>query len=168
VDQTREVLNQPPQAAAAATTQLLGPTAAQNLLTALSDLRNTQNNFMSVWLNYYATRMVLVRELGLMELDEHGVWRETPLDEAIQAAEQEGDCELPPELPETWLTQVGTENFEPVEEEPAGAKPVQAEVVRASAQAPLASSRRVVADPQRYVVRRSLDRMPTPRRRGRE
>ena len=56
-----------------------GPTAALNLLTALSDLRNTQNNFMSVWLNYYATRMQLMRELGLMQLDEEGRWIDTPL-----------------------------------------------------------------------------------------
>ncbi|MHC4167417.1 MAG: TolC family protein [Planctomycetota bacterium] len=41
-----------------------GPTAATNLLTALSSLRNTQNNFLGVWLNYYAARMRLARELG--------------------------------------------------------------------------------------------------------
>ena len=34
-----------------------------NLLTALSDLRSAQDNFMSVWLNYYASRMALVRDI---------------------------------------------------------------------------------------------------------
>jgi len=52
-----------------------GPTAATNLLTALSALRNTQNNFMGVWLNYYAAQMRLDRELGTMKLDENGKYR---------------------------------------------------------------------------------------------
>jgi hypothetical protein len=56
-----------------------GPTAATNLLTALSSLRNTQNNFLGVWLNYYAARMRLARELGIMMLDQDGSWIEYPI-----------------------------------------------------------------------------------------
>ena len=55
-----------------------GPTAATNLLGALSSLRNTQNNFMGVWLNYYAARMRLARELGTMKIDQDGHWVEQP------------------------------------------------------------------------------------------
>lgn len=51
-----------------------GPNAALNLWSALNDLRNTQDNLVSVWLNHFATRMVLVRELGIMELDNNGMW----------------------------------------------------------------------------------------------
>jgi hypothetical protein len=112
VDQTREVLNQPPQVAAAGeASAALGPTAAQNLLTALSDVRNTQNNFMSVWLNYYATRMTLVRDLGLMQLDENGLWIDRPLDDSLRL--DDDDCELPPAIPVAWLAAAGVEADEP-------------------------------------------------------
>ena len=84
-DQTRELLNQPPEPAARGrpeAAQLLPPTAAQNLLFALSDLRNVQNNFMSAWLNHYETRMMLYRDLGIMELDDEGMWIDRPLNES--------------------------------------------------------------------------------------
>ncbi len=102
VDQTRDVLNEPPQPPQPGqpTTQL-GPTAALNLLTALSDLRSSQNNFMSVWLNYYAARMRLARELGTMELDDRGIWIEQPLVAAERLKAEEAP--LPPEFPEKWL-----------------------------------------------------------------
>ncbi|MGE3315110.1 MAG: hypothetical protein AB7O26_08320 [Planctomycetaceae bacterium] len=108
VDQTREVLNRPvPPSVPGQPPAQLGPTAAVNLLTALSDLRNTQNNFMSVWLNYEATRMLLLRELGVMRLDENNVWIDEPLDQALRAAAS--DYTLPPEVPPVWL-----ENMNPL------------------------------------------------------
>ena len=93
VDQTREDLDNP------ANTEL-GPTVAERLLTALSDLRNTQNNFMSVWLNYYAGRMQLMRDLGIMRLDENGIWIDESIEEALSAAS--GEFTLPPEIPSEW------------------------------------------------------------------
>lgn len=96
VDLTREELNEPvPPPEPGQPAAQFGPTAAQNLLTALSDLRNTQDNFMSVWLNHYATRMVLMRDLGIMILDEEGGW----VDESIPAGSMpyyEGEEFLPP------------------------------------------------------------------------
>jgi len=83
VDLTRSALYAPvppPQPGQGAAQ--FGPTAAQNLLAALSSLRNTQNNFMGVWLNYYAARMRLSRELGIMSLDQQGRWIESPLPSA--------------------------------------------------------------------------------------
>lgn len=115
VDQTREVLNQPPDVAAGQAQQL-GPTAALNLLTALSDLRNSQNNFMSVWLNYYGTRMILVRELGLMELDDRGMWIDRPLDELLATCSREV-VPLPPAVPDAWIDELDGERL------PAGASP---------------------------------------------
>jgi hypothetical protein len=102
VDLTQEELNKPvpPPAPGEAATQL-GPTAALNLLTALSDLRNTQNNFMSVWLNYYATRMQLMRELGLMQIDEQGRWIDTPLSAVDLPAPEE--LAPPPAVPIEWM-----------------------------------------------------------------
>ncbi|MBA4016792.1 MAG: hypothetical protein C0483_06370 [Pirellula sp.] len=104
VDQTREVLSKPPeptvpgQAAAG-----LGPTAALNLLTALNDLQASQNNFMSVWLNHYAARMVFMRELGLMKLDDRNLWIDEPLDQALATAEVCFEDELPPDVPREWF-----------------------------------------------------------------
>jgi len=81
-----------------------GPTAAQNLLTALAALRNTQNNFMGVWLNYYAARMRLARELGTMKLDEDGGWRDDPVPDARLTDASNGDTSsLPPALPTEWI-----------------------------------------------------------------
>ncbi len=102
VDLTQEELNKPvaPAEPGQAATQF-GPTAALDLLTALSDLRNTQNNFMSVWLNYYATRMQLMRKLGLMQLDEQGRWIDTPLTPSARPAPEE--IAPPPAVPIEWM-----------------------------------------------------------------
>jgi hypothetical protein len=102
VDQTRETLNTPPQPPQPGEpTTSLGPTAALNLLTALNDLLSSQNNFMSVWLNYYATRMRLARELGTMQLDEQGLWVDVPLTEAARMPASE--VEIPPDVPDALL-----------------------------------------------------------------
>jgi hypothetical protein len=81
-----------------------GPTAATNLLTALSALRNTQNNFMGVWLNYYAARMRLERELGTMKLDQDGGWMDHRVSNSSLAnASDSGTSSLPPALPSEWI-----------------------------------------------------------------
>ncbi|MBT6848848.1 MAG: TolC family protein, partial [Planctomycetaceae bacterium] len=56
-----------------------GPTSARNLLSSLSSLRDTQNSFLTAWLSYYAARMRLMRELGIMELSDNGNWVDQPL-----------------------------------------------------------------------------------------
>ena len=109
VDQTRENLNQPP-----ATVQpgqpvaQLSPTSALNLLNALSDLRNAQNNFMSVWLNHYETRAFVIRELGTMEIDEEGQWVDHPIDESEWVEDEL--CPLPPPIPKKWLRELDMES----------------------------------------------------------
>jgi hypothetical protein len=70
-------------------------------------LRSTQNNFMSVWLNYHATRMRLSRELGIMQLDEEGRWIDEPIDEILQQMPEE--IAVPPPLPSQWLEALGPE-----------------------------------------------------------
>ncbi len=103
VDQTREALYRPvPPSAPGEAPQALGPTAAQNLLFALSDLRNTQNNLMSVWLNHLAERMRLHRDIGVMQLDERGIWIDQPLAATVdQVVRREP---LPPAIPDEWLS----------------------------------------------------------------
>lgn len=90
-----------------------GPTAAINLLSAQSALRDTQNQFLNVWLSYYSAKMRLARELGIMTLDPDGKWDETlPADfEAQPVSNGPGtgdplelelefeEGELPPPLP---------------------------------------------------------------------
>lgn len=105
VDLTRENLSQPkPPPAPGEPRAQFGDTAALDLLTALSDLRSTQNNFMSVWLNYYATRMVLERDLGLMDVDPQGRWIDRPIPELN--AERLEELEVPPPVPQQVFEQV--------------------------------------------------------------
>jgi len=81
-----------------------GPTAATNLLTALAALRNTQNNFMGVWLNFYAARMRLARELGTMKLDQDGHWMDRPVTNSGDAiASGTGTSPLPPTVLSEWI-----------------------------------------------------------------
>jgi len=103
VDQTRENFNKPtpPPEPGQKITQF-GPTAALNLLTALSDLRSSQNNFMSVWLNYHAGRIRLLRDLGIFQIDDEGVWIEQSVQEAVNAAMAGVPVEMPPDVPDQW------------------------------------------------------------------
>ena len=116
VDQTREVLSKPPEPTVPGQPAAgLGPTAALNLLTALNDLQASQNNFMSVWLNHYAARMVFMRELGLMKLDDRNIWIDESLDQALATAEICFEDELPPDVPQEWFDAV--EKLPPAQEE---------------------------------------------------
>ncbi len=102
VDERRENLNKPVSPAApGAAPQQFGPTAARDLLDALSDLRSVQNNVMSVWLAYYASHMTLIRDLGVMQLDEDGLWVAQPLDQFERMRADE--CLLPPAIPDQWF-----------------------------------------------------------------
>ena len=102
VDERRENLNKPvAPAAPGAAPQQFGPTAARDLLDALSDLRSVQNNVMSVWLAYYASHMTLIRDLGVMQLDENGLWVTQPLDQFERMRADE--CLLPPSIPDQWF-----------------------------------------------------------------
>ena len=46
----------------------------QNLVGALTQLLNSQNDFLSVWVNYEVQRLSLSFNLGTMLLDAHGQW----------------------------------------------------------------------------------------------
>jgi hypothetical protein len=87
--------------------EALGPTVGQNLIFALNDLTTAQNNLMSVVLNYYTARMILYRDLGIMELDDCGMWIDKPLEEAVALTEDE--CPMPPSVPIDWLEDAGVD-----------------------------------------------------------
>ncbi len=102
VDKTREDLNEPPAPTLPGEpVQLLGPTVAQNLIFALNDLLAAQNVFMSVIFNHYQNRMLLYRDLGIMELDDCGIWIDKPISESDWLSEDQ--CPAPPAVPQGWL-----------------------------------------------------------------
>lgn len=68
---TRMRLNQPPQAGAAAQ---LSPTTARDLVSALNDLLDSQNDFLNAWVSFEVLRMLLDFELGTMQLNSEGLW----------------------------------------------------------------------------------------------
>lgn len=96
VDLARLKLMQPPAPGATAT---FSDTFARDLTQALNDLLNTQNDFMSVWVNYEVQRISLDYDLGVMQLDDRGVWIDPgPVDGAKLLAESAADC-MPEDLP---------------------------------------------------------------------
>ncbi len=108
VDKTREDLNKPPAPVQPGQQpEALGPTVAQNLIFALNDLTSAQNAFVSVVLNHFENRMILYRELGIMELDNCGIWIDRPINEAEWLDEEQ--CPLPPEVPLEWMADAGVD-----------------------------------------------------------
>lgn len=71
-------LNQPPRPGAALQPGdaggRLSDTTARDLISALNDLLEAQNNFLGVWVNYEVLRIGLDLELGTMQLDGRGMW----------------------------------------------------------------------------------------------
>jgi hypothetical protein len=85
----------------------LGSTAARDLLDAITNLQNAQDQYMQVWVRYEVLRRGLDYDLGTMVLDETGRWIDPGLiDSTIdqRAAAQLGidptclDCSLPPSM----------------------------------------------------------------------
>jgi len=102
VDKTREDLNKPPAPVQPGMpVEALGPTVGQNLIFALNDLTNAQNNLMSVVLNYFEVRMLLYLNLGIMELDDCGMWIERPIEDSEALTEDQ--CPMPPSVPNDWM-----------------------------------------------------------------
>jgi hypothetical protein len=84
VDNTQEQLRQPPRVGAEGQASSgLGPTAVRDLLAALADLLQTQNDVMGTFLNYELLRMQLYQNLGVIRFDEMGLWINEPLEEAL-------------------------------------------------------------------------------------
>ncbi len=109
VDETQLRLNPPRPAPAPGTRPAINPTTAFNLLSAQSALLESQNSFLNAWLNFYATRMRLYRELGVMAIDPEGRWVEIPLPgsdpNAPAVIDDPGLEELPPPplLTDPWI-----------------------------------------------------------------
>jgi hypothetical protein len=102
-DQARLRLYEEPPAAGASTTgtDTLGPTAARDLLSALSDLLSSQNDFLSVWVNFQLQRVQLDLDLGTMQLDYRGMWIDPGTIGAGYVGGVGADCAPEVELMET-------------------------------------------------------------------
>jgi hypothetical protein len=104
VDLARLRLQEPPKPVAlgaAVEVQTITDTAARDLVSALTDLLNAQNDFLSVWVNYEVQRRVLDWNLGTMQLDHNGLW----IDPGVLGSETGfllpadcDDCQLEAEL----------------------------------------------------------------------
>ena len=102
VDQTQLSLLTPPAQGQPGVRPQINPTTAINLLGAQSALLNSRNSLLAAWLDYYAARLRLYRELGVMQLDPSGKWIETSIDfgSKIQPVPPfEGLEPLPPGVP---------------------------------------------------------------------
>jgi outer membrane protein TolC len=71
VDLARLRLDEPPKPGAQAA---FGATTARDLVTALSDLLNAQNDLLSLWVGYDVLRVLLDFEMGTMRLTTDGRW----------------------------------------------------------------------------------------------
>ncbi len=71
VDLARLRLDEPPRPGVQAQ---FGATTARDLVSALSDLLDAQNDFLSVWVSYDVLRMLLDFEMGTMRLTADGAW----------------------------------------------------------------------------------------------
>jgi outer membrane protein TolC len=98
-------------------------TTVINLLSAQSSLRDTQNRLLGVWLDYYATRMRLARELGIMTLDNEGRWLELPLPQSTPATPTGAEPEElppPPMIPVWNAPELNIHRLPPIAQEWAG------------------------------------------------
>jgi hypothetical protein len=109
VDQTQLSLSPPRPNQAPGVRRPINPTTAINLLSAQSSFLTSQNTFLDAWLNYYAARMRLYRELGIMVIDSDGRWIEYPMPGSVYDESDESDpgvpeLPLPPAIPAGWIT----------------------------------------------------------------
>jgi hypothetical protein len=74
-----------------------GDTVARDLVNALIDLLNVQNDFLSVWVDHEVQRLNLDFDLGIMELDANGlrIEHEQPLKTLLQNLPNSVPCEYP-------------------------------------------------------------------------
>ncbi|MEX2307096.1 MAG: TolC family protein [Pirellulales bacterium] len=91
-----------------------GATVARDLVNALIDLLNVQNDFLSVWVDHEVQQLNLDFELGIMELDTQGI--RIPHDQPLRTYLAELPCTVPCELPDACTNRTsGPEEDEGIE-----------------------------------------------------
>lgn len=96
-----------------------GDTVARDLVNALIDLLNVQNDFLSVWVDHEVQRLALDFDLGIMELDGRGIRIDhgQPLKSFLNEAPFPPPCELPDACAPAYDMQVRPLDVVPREEE---------------------------------------------------
>jgi hypothetical protein len=89
------LLNDDIRARQEATGQAAGDTSARDSVSALSDLLDAQNNFLSVYVNFEVLRRQLALDLGTMQLDNEGNWLDPGIISADAANDIYDDADLP-------------------------------------------------------------------------
>ncbi len=127
-----------------------GPTAARDLVNALVDLLNVQNDFLSVWVDHEVQQLNLDFDLGIMELDWRGI--RIPHDQPLKTYLAELPCNVPFELPDACAGNYAVSPEAPVELLPAP------QTTRLAGNA----AEELVAPPSASAVERLLLSAPAP------
>ncbi len=75
-----------------------GGNTTRNIIDGLRSLLSAQNQFMNTWFSYYAARMRLARELGIMKLDANGRW----IEESSDGDDDDDDDDGATAIPRGW------------------------------------------------------------------
>lgn len=103
------------------------------LLQALSSLLSAQNNLINIWIQYESNRLTVYRDMGIMEIDEQGFWKDEFYQERLRAAQAAGTLLAPPPevLPDSAPSvQESVDGSRPAF--PSGSRPAQAGAARVS------------------------------------
>jgi hypothetical protein len=97
-----------------------GDTVARDLVNALIDLLNVQNDFLSVWVDHTVQTINLDFELGTMELDYRGVRieHEQPLKTYLTESPNPPVCELPDSCAPAFMKETKAEETHALPEAP--------------------------------------------------
>ncbi|TWU42609.1 hypothetical protein [Novipirellula artificiosorum] len=107
VDIARLKLNPPLRPGQA--NQGASPTAARDLVSALSDLLDAQNDFLNVWVSYEVMRILVDFEMGTMQLDPTGIWLDPgPIEGSPYSSPQSDENLLEPAFLESVQTEAAT------------------------------------------------------------
>jgi len=101
-----DLLHKPPEAGRGG----LSDVAARDVIDAINNLLNEQNNFLGVWVDYEVQRLNLAFDLGTMKLDERGMWIDQDSFETdVERTEADPPEEIDPGLVVPGVTQQPSE-----------------------------------------------------------
>ena len=137
VDLARENLNRPPRINETAEAYAVARASiGRDLVSALSDLLDTQNEFLNVWVTYEVQRLNLDFEMGTMLLDDQGMWidpgpiRVDPnaaVDDRLMGDQDPNEADAPLPLPREEFPEIRIEGV-PVPQPPEPLPPPEARV----------------------------------------
>ena len=91
----------------------------KSLNLAMNQRQKYEADLLEVWLAYYATRMTLARDLGVLKFDSNGSWLETPFDSEYFFGNRVATIPQPIDRPDATLQATPKAIATPIEETPA-------------------------------------------------